>query len=258
MTTPSSQPPPYLRVANELRSSILDGDLRPGDKLPSQNELGGRYSLNRMTIKRAIDVLEAEGLVYTNQGQGSFVRKRPHVNLLSTGTNYRQRRQAGVSNFNAEVSAQGQRPEQRILEVAEVPAPSSIAERLGLEEGATVLVRRREFFVDDEPTQLVDSYYPLSVAADTALAVRARIRGGAHAVIEDPEGPVRRRIVQFVEDLNVRMPSPEESVRLKIPSGVPIARVLRAAHDSTGQVVEVNDSLVPCDRHAFRYIIDVP
>ena len=89
-----------------------------------------------------------------------------------------------------------------------------------------------------------------------ALAVAAA--GGAVALIEDPDGPVRQRIVQFVEDLEIRMPTPEESAALDIAPGVPLARVFRVGHVASGEIVEVLDSRVPCDRHVFRYVIDVP
>ena len=66
------------------------------------------------------------------------------------------------------------------------------------------------------------------------------------------------RIVQFVEDLEMRMPTPEEAVVLVIPPGVPLARVFRTMHVASGEIVEVLDSRVPCDRHTFRYVIDIP
>lgn len=53
------------------------------------------------------------------------------------------------------------------------------------------------------------------------------------------------------------MPTPYEVELLRIPPGVPVARVLRTAIDTDQESVEVLDSIVPCDRHIFRYVIDV-
>ncbi|MFE7121183.1 UTRA domain-containing protein [Streptomyces sp. NPDC057654] len=64
-------------------------------------------------------------------------------------------------------------------------------------------------------------------------------------------------MVQFVEDVDVRMPTPDEMEQLAIPAGVPLARVIRTAYDAEGKALELLDSLVPCDRHVFRYVIDV-
>lgn len=250
--------PTYRRIADELRSLILSGKLRSGEKLKSENELKDQYSTTRVTVRKALALLKADGLLISEQGRGVFVRPRPNVQMLTTGANFRQRRNTGVSNFNAEAAAQGLRPEQKILSVETVPASTEIASRLEIAEDAEVIVRRRAFFVNEDPMQLVDGYYPAELFGGTEIAETRRIRGGVSRVIEDPEGPIRQRITQFVEDLEIRMPTPAESDALKIPPGVPLARVLRTAHTTAGQIVEVLDSRVPCDRHVFRYVIDIP
>ncbi|MGH3866244.1 MAG: GntR family transcriptional regulator [Pseudonocardiaceae bacterium] len=250
--------PPFRAIANALRGDILAGRVAPGERLPSENDLAERYETTRATVRKAIALLRSEGLVLTEQGRGAFVRPRPHVKMLLTGANYRTRRDSGQSNFNAEAAAQGQHATQRLLVVEEVPAPVEIADRLHVSPGTTVIVRRRLFVIDDEPMQLCDGYYPTTVFRGTAVAQPRRIKGGVHAVIEDPAGPVRARVTQFIEDLTVRLPVPEESDALAIPEGVPVVRVLRTAYDAHGLALEVLDSLVPTDRYAFRYVIDVP
>ncbi|WP_405615279.1 GntR family transcriptional regulator [Streptomyces sp. NBC_01508] len=250
--------PLYRKIADDLRASILSGELPPGEKLRSENELKDQYGTTRVTVRKALALLKADGLLVSEQGKGVFVRPRPNVQMLTTGANFRERRKTGVSNFNAEAVAQGLRPEQRILSVETVPAPAEIASRLEVAADTAVIVRRRAFFVNDEPMQLVDGYYPAELFSGTALEDPRRIRGGVSRLIEDPDGPVKQRITRFVEELDIRMPTPAETEALKIPPGVPLARVFRAAHVTVGRVVEVLDSRIPCDRHGFRYVIDVP
>ncbi|MFD3520455.1 GntR family transcriptional regulator [Streptomyces sp. NPDC058653] len=258
MSPNPSREHPFKRVANELRAEILRGDLAPAGKLPSENELAERFGVTRSTVRKGIALLRSEGLVTSHQGKGAFVRERPHVSLRQTGSIYRARRNAGgKSNFNAEVEAQGLRPKQIIREVVETGAPEKVAERLGVEPGAPVVARRLLFTVDDGPMHLVDCYYDSAIAAGTRLAEARLIKGGANAYLEDASGPIGRRIVQFIEDLDIRMPYPHEAEQLDIPAGVPVARVLRTAYDSAGDALEVMDSIIPCDRHAFRYVINV-
>ena len=114
---------PYQDVVAELRSSIQAGRLAPGQRLPSENELAERYETSRPTVRRAIALLKAEGLVSTEQGRGAFVRPKPHVRLVLSGENFRRHRRAGVSGFGAQVREQGQSPEQRILEAGWAAAP---------------------------------------------------------------------------------------------------------------------------------------
>lgn len=256
----SATTPPYRRVADELRAEIVEsGRLGPGEFLPSENELAERHGVTRATVRKAIALLRSDGLVFSEQGRGTFVRPRPRVRLLSSGPNYRTNRSSGVSNFNAEVLAQGQRPEQRLLEVTTVEAPAEIGARLELpDEDNLVVVRRRLFLIDDEPVQLCDGYYPHALVQGTSIEEGRKIRGGVHAVLEDPVGPIRRTVAKFVEDLEVRMPTPYEVESLRVPPGVPVARIFRTAIDTRQEPVEVLDSIVPCDRHVFRYVIDVP
>ncbi|MGW2512375.1 GntR family transcriptional regulator [Streptomyces scopuliridis] len=255
---PERDLPTYRRIADDLRSLILSGELAPGEKLRSENELKDQYGTTRVTVRKALALLKADGLLISEQGRGVFVRPRPNVQMLTTGANFRKRRATGVSNFNAEAAAQGLRPEQRILGVERLPAPAEVASLLGIEDGTPVIVRRRAYFVNDDPMQLVDGYYPAELFGGTEVEEPRRIRGGVSRLIEDPQGPVKQRITQFVEDLEIRMPSPDEIEALNIPPGVPLARVFRTAHTAAGQAIEVLDSRIPCDRHAFRYVIDVP
>lgn len=254
----------YDRIASELRAEILRGDLEPGDKLPSQDQLEDRFDASRATVRKAVAVLRMEGLISSSQGRQPYVRRRPQVSLRQTGSIYRARRATGESNYNAEARAQGQTSRQEIRDVGEVPAPDVIAEQFRLDPGAPMIVRRLRFVIKGEgedavetPMQLCDAYYDAAVAAGTRLAEPRLIKGGANAYIENPEGPIARRIAQFIEDLDIRMPYPHEAEQLDIPPGVPVARVIRTAYDSAGDVLEVLDSIVPCDRHRFRYVIDV-
>lgn len=69
-------------VAN-LRQRISDGQLAPGAKLPSESELIAEFAVSRTVVREAITRLQAEGLVYTKRGAGSFVLTPPP---LSTTT----------------------------------------------------------------------------------------------------------------------------------------------------------------------------
>jgi GntR family transcriptional regulator len=250
--------PPFRLIAQELRDGIREGRPAPGERLPSENQLSERYRTTRATVRKAIALLRAEGLVVSEQGRGAFVRPRPLVKMLLTGANYRANRASGVANFSAEAAVQGHRAVQRLLGVEEVPCPEDIAERLVVEPGSPVIVRKRLFVVDEAPMQLCDGFYPAERFRGTRVAETGRIRGGVHAVIEDPAGPIRARVTRFVEDLDVRLPLPIESEALRISDGVPVVRVLRTAYSADGRALEVLDSIIPTDRYTFRYVIDVP
>lgn len=68
--------PPYMQAAAALRQEILEGRLAPGDKLPTARELQEKYGLASSTIQSALRVLKNEGLIYSVQSRGSYVRQR--------------------------------------------------------------------------------------------------------------------------------------------------------------------------------------
>ncbi|WP_086823806.1 GntR family transcriptional regulator [Allokutzneria sp. NRRL B-24872] len=254
----STSLPPFRRIARVLREDIISGRVSPGDQLASENQLAEEHSTTRATVRKAIALLRSEGLVVSEQGRGAFVRPRPRVKMLLTGTNYRANREGGLSNFNAEAAAQGHHATQELLDVSECPAPADIADRLAISVHTPVIVRRRLFVVDGSPMQFCDGYYVAELFRGTAVAEKRLIRGGVHSIIEDPQGPLRSRLSRFVEDLDIRLPLPAEAEALQIPDGVPVARVLRTAYDELGRPLEVLDSLVPTDRYSFRYVIELP
>jgi DNA-binding transcriptional regulator YhcF (GntR family) len=80
MSSPPSPPkqrfrslPPYQRAAADLRRQILSGHLTPGEQLPTVRSLQQRYAIANMTVRAALHVLRAEGLVDIVHGKGTFV-----------------------------------------------------------------------------------------------------------------------------------------------------------------------------------------
>ncbi|MDY6795755.1 MAG: GntR family transcriptional regulator [Actinomycetota bacterium] len=65
--------PAYFQLARILNDRIMDGELRPGDRLPPETELGEEFDLSRMTVRRSIAMLTEKGLVRGERGRGTFV-----------------------------------------------------------------------------------------------------------------------------------------------------------------------------------------
>jgi GntR family transcriptional regulator len=254
---PTAETFPYRRIVEDLESEILTSKRGPGERLPSEHELASRYNTSRPTVRRAIAQLRSRGLVVTEQGRGAFVRPQSHVRLLLSGTSYRRHRTAGLTGFNAQVVEQGQVPEQQLVEVATIEASSEVAMRLDLDDSADVVVRRRRFLVDGQPIALCDSYYPAEFVAGTAIADHRRVRGGVHALIEDPEGPIKRRVARSVDDLKARMPRQHEADSLELPPGVPVVEIIRTVYDTDDRPLEVQVSVAAADRHEFRYEVSM-
>jgi len=70
---PALPTPLYLQLVEGVRRLVAIGALKPGDRLPAVRDLAVRLRLNRNTVARAIQELEARGIVRTRVGQGTFV-----------------------------------------------------------------------------------------------------------------------------------------------------------------------------------------
>ena len=65
--------PKYIDLMNWIREQILSGEFSVGMRLPSENELGKKFSISRQTVRQATSVLESEGLLERRRGSGTYV-----------------------------------------------------------------------------------------------------------------------------------------------------------------------------------------
>jgi GntR family transcriptional regulator len=72
-----SNVPPYVQLVEQVRQALLNGTLRPGDRLPTVKEVVSALAINPNTVLKAYRDLEREGLVQGRQGVGTFVLRRP-------------------------------------------------------------------------------------------------------------------------------------------------------------------------------------
>ena len=72
-----SNVPPYAQLVEQVKQALLNGVLKPGDRLPTVKEVVGSLAINPNTVLKAYRDLEHEGLVEGRQGVGTFVLRRP-------------------------------------------------------------------------------------------------------------------------------------------------------------------------------------
>jgi GntR family transcriptional regulator len=120
-------------LAEELRTRILAGEWRPGERLPSEPELARRRFVSRSSMRAAITVLEEDGFLSRKHGSGTYVSHRPAL-PNDLGRNF------GVSSM---IARSGMLPGSVEESAGAVPAPAAVAEALGVEEGSPVSSLRR-------------------------------------------------------------------------------------------------------------------
>lgn len=75
----STSIPIYLQIIDEFKRQIATGELKPGDKIPSQRDLAAQIKVNANTVQRAYREMEILGLVETLRGQGTFICQNEEI-----------------------------------------------------------------------------------------------------------------------------------------------------------------------------------
>ena len=208
--------------------------------------------MSRNTIRLALGALTNEGLITSSQGRGSFVRERAPLRFFASRTDSRERRSRTTRDaFMSDVAEQGRTGDLRI-EVAIVRADPATAARLELDEGATVVVRRRVQYVDGQPYATADTYFPHALVRDTPITEPDDIPQGANRVLDE----LGHAQVRFQDEITVRMPTADEAAALQIGPGTPVACLARVGYDANDTPVRLLSTVLPGDRYTLVY--DVP
>jgi len=216
----------YQAIADRLRDQIDSGALQPGERLPSEPDLVREFDASRNTVRLAIALLTNQGLVVTRQGLGTFVTEpaRPFTALLSRLPE-QSPPQAGSAMLPVVSDVQAVAETTRQV-VEKAPASPSVAEKLEIEPGDMVVIRRRQGAIRAIPWMMYASYFPLDIAEGTALEQAGEIAHGSITLLAELGYPQ----VGFVDEIGARMPSSREFAFFGLSTGTPVIVVNRTAY----------------------------
>lgn len=137
--------PAYMRIAAELRARIDAGELPVGAPIPPERELCVELGVSRMTLRRALGMLEREGRVHRDATRGTFVSE-PRVQLR-------------LGSFSQEVARSGRQPGAELFWAEERKADDEVAAGLDVRPGHPVYALRRLRRSNGEPLALETTYY---------------------------------------------------------------------------------------------------
>ncbi|MFI2634218.1 GntR family transcriptional regulator [Streptomyces collinus] len=223
----------HERIAADLRDDIMSGELPPGANLPSTAQLRTRFAASNATVQKALQLLKDERLVVGRAGAAVTVRGhrqrtiRPASSLApaSADETYPWLTEAAKHGTDARIA---------LLDVTETSPPADIRTALGLSDDGTAVLRSQLLLIDDEPAELVKSYYPLHIADGTPLMERTRIKGGTPTLLRQL-GHASHRCVDRV---SARVPTQEQFDALQLPGNLPVLCTLRIVYAVDGRPIE--------------------
>jgi len=229
--------PLYQQVDNTIRRRLIDNVWKPGEAIPSEMQLAADMNVSQGTVRKALNDLVAENLLFRRQGLGTFVSEHTERRALFL--------------FFSIVGDDGQRmlPESRLLDCTEDMATQEEAKRLRLAAEEEVVRFRRVRYFDDVATIVETITLPLEHFP------------GFGTEVEPPNNLFRFyqsnygvTVAKADEQLAAVSATKEEAVLLAIEPGTPLLSIDRTAKMLDERPVEWRVS--HCDTTQYRYVAE--
>jgi GntR family transcriptional regulator len=250
----------YRELAAALRESIQDGIYQPDSTLPRQEEIAQQHGVNINTVRQAVRLLEAEGLVTPVRRRGTVVRSRPPMKRLGAERYAKSKwKFGGVVAFAADREASGRAWSlgDQTNQTRLVPADDEVAEAFDIPPGVPVYERARLVKDAGTPTHTLTSYYRPADVANTPLVDPTpgpAGPGGGFAVLTlqglEPD--------TITETLQARMPTPDEVRELQLPAGEPVVVLHRRTFTASGRLIEFARGVHAASRFSWTYTFKIP
>ncbi len=227
------KPPLYRTLARSLLGDIAKGRRRPGDRLPTEDELIKAFGVSRITVRQAFDLLRQRGLVERVAGRGSFVARPPGAYVMTI-------------NSIEDVLEAGSHSEVTVLEWKAVRPEPAVERRLRL-AGQPAYALRSVRHRDGAPLCYSETY--------TTLDIGRRIDPAAlrhHTVLETIEATLGIAVGTAVEEISAGVTDRSLSVHLAVPRGSPLVIVEMTFVDVSDRPVEYFKTSYRADRFTRR------
>lgn len=231
--------PLYVQISESLLERIEAGQLAPGTRLPPERELSRMLGVNRLTLRRALRMLEQQGLLTRLQGKGTYVAE-PKIE-----------REAGrLVSFTRGMSRRGYSVGTRLVSLEQRPAETSLARELKLPTSAPVYFILRLKTLNTEPVLI--ERYTIPVRRFPGLDRFDLEARSIYDILQVEYGITIQRARQSLEPVAA---DEFDAALLGIAGGAPLMLERRLSFDQDGEPVEQGRDLYRGDR--FRFVTEM-
>ncbi|AIR06862.1 GntR family transcriptional regulator [Cedecea neteri] len=222
--------PLYLKFVETVKNAVRSGQLPQGNILPGERDLSQLTGVSRITVRKAMQALEDEGVVTRSRGYGTQINATLEYSLKE------------ARGFSQQVVLRGKKPDTLWVNKRVVKCPADVAEQLAIPAESEVFLLKRIRYVDEDAVSIEESYVPAGLIADPdEIGVSLYDYFRSQNII-----PQRTR-----SRVSARMPDSEFQTHIKLETPVPVLVIKQVAFDPQNRPIEYSISHCRSDLYVF-------
>ena len=225
--------PLYVQIMEKIQQDILHGTYLPGSRIPTEQELENRYTVSRVTVRRALQELTNAGLLERKQGKGTFV-SQPRI----------KRKDRALKGFHEACLEQGMKPSVLKYRIRELTSTPADRERLGLPDETQILEISRLLAADGNAVIWAVDHFSMAYA----WLENAGVRGSLYRALQEYGVQAEKSIY----DLSLHPASEKEAALLQVQEGGMLLRADQVVYDQKGRPLHTSLQLIRGDIFTLR------
>lgn len=227
--------PLYAQLKEKIISDINNETLKYGDKIETEQEIMKKYNLSRITVRRAISELVAEGYLIKKQGKGTFVIKNKiERKIINTSDSLK------IMSFTKELKENNIKASSKIIELKIIPGIEEFNQKLGLTKNSKLIFMKRIRYANDSPMTIEENYFSYDKFKGL---LEEKIEGSLYELLEKKYNVIPTRSSR--QEIEIVKSDEEQSKLLNIPTFEPLFYFSGVTYDENDIPIHI----------AKRYII---
>ncbi|KPL96663.1 MULTISPECIES: GntR family transcriptional regulator [Vibrio] len=222
--------PLYLKIADSVKLATEQQMLKGGDFIPTEREFSDKLGVSRITVRKALDILDKEGVIVRSRGLGT---------MISETVEYSSKEATG---FSQQVVLKGKKPDTLWIKKDVIACSSEIAKMLKIAENDQVFLLKRVRYIDEQAVSIEESYVPAHLIHDPD-----EIQLSLYDYFRSQDiSPTKTQ-----SRVSAKMPTEEFLEKLNIDETVPVLLIEQTAYDKKGVPIEYSINRCRGDMYVF-------
>lgn len=222
----SSPDPLYRQVIDHIRRDIESGEYKVGEKIPTESELCEKYTVSRITVRKAVESLSEEGLLTRKQGKGTFVSAPyiPHMNLKQ------------VNSFHEACAKLGKMPSTKVVSARSVLASGKDCKELSIKAGSHCIETVRLRYADRVPVMLETNRFSMAYS----YLLDSDLSGSLYNMLRE----YGIEAAAASHDVSLHYADENEAEMMGILIGDPLILLHEVVYDQKGRPIHKSDQFI--------------